>query len=277
MSERVSMEVPIGMTPERSTRDQRRERTQSSRAPDVAQLEARVKALEAENAVLEAEKAALEGYAALAAHELVTPLVIAESYASIVGERLEGPEHAASRVDLEGLARSASRARRLVESLLHDARASRRPLHVRTVDLAAVVTDLVADLRTDIDDRQANVEVGPLPVVTGDEALLASVFSNLLVNALKYSPRQEGTITVAAVREPDEWRFVIQSGGPPIAPEDRDRIFEAYNRGRAERRERGLGLGLAIARRIVERHGGTIGVRAAGRTGNQFFFTIPAR
>ena len=81
MSERVSMEDPLGMTPERSTRDQRRERPQSSRAPDIAQLEARVKTLEAENAVLEAEKAALEGYAALAAHELVTPLVIAESYA----------------------------------------------------------------------------------------------------------------------------------------------------------------------------------------------------
>jgi signal transduction histidine kinase len=264
------------MTPERGTRAQRRERSQGLRTADLAALEARVKALEDENAVLEAEKAALEGYAALAAHELVTPLVIAESYASMVAERLDGPEHEASRFDLHSLMRSVSRARRLIESLLHDARASRRPLVMRAVDLDGVVRDIVADLRHDIDERQARVEISPLPQVIGDEALLASVFSNLIVNALKYSPRQDGTIAVTASREPHEWRFAVWSGGPPIAPEDRERIFEAYNRGHAERRERGLGLGLAIARRIVERHGGIIGV-SAEPDGNQFFFTIPAR
>ena len=265
------------MTPERGTRAQRRERTQSARAAEVARFEARIKELEDDNAVLEAEKAALEGYAALAAHELLTPLVIAESYASIVAERLKGAEHEPSRADLEALARSAARTRLLVESLLHDARSTRRPLELRPVDLDRVVRGIVADLQGDIDERGAHVEVSPLPEVVGEEPLLTSVFANLIVNALKYSPRQHGEIVISATREPHEWRFVIQSGGPPIAPEDRDRIFEAYNRGRSERRERGLGLGLAIARRIVERHGGTIGVTAAGEAGNQFFFTIPAR
>ena len=243
----------------------------------MARLEERIKALEDQNAVLEAEKAALEGYAALAAHELVTPLVIAESYASMVGERLEGPAHDRSRSDLAALGRSVSRARLLVESLLHDARASKGPLRMRPVDLDVVVRGIVADLQAEIDERQARVEIATLPEVIGDEALLTSVFSNLIVNALKYSSRHDGSITITAAREPHEWRFVVQSGGPPIALEDQDRIFEAYNRGRGERRERGLGLGLAISRRIVERHGGTIGVTAAGGTGNQFFFTIPAR
>jgi signal transduction histidine kinase len=255
----------------------RRSRNENvSRAAELGRLEAQVTELENQIAVLEAEKAALEGYAALAAHEMVTPLVIAESYASIVGERLVGPEHEASREDLRSLGRSAARARLLVESLLHDARASNRPLTLRPVDLDVVVRQIVADLEGDIADRAAHVEVSPLPQVMGDEPLLASVFSNLLVNALKYSPRQEGSISITAVREPHEWRFVISSGGPPIALEERDRIFEAYNRGRSERRERGLGLGLAISRRIVERHGGTIGVTGEG-DGNRFFFTIPAR
>jgi len=267
------------MTPgERGTRAQRRERSASSRTAELSRLEARIKALEDENAVLEAEKAALEGYAALAAHELVTPLVIAESYASLVAERLRGDEHETSREDLDALRRSVARTRLLVEGLLHDARASNRPLHLRPVDLDRVVRDILADLKDDIEERQARLDVSPLPEVVGDEALLGSVFTNLVVNALKYSPRQDARITITADREPHEWRFVIQSGGRPIAPEDRDRIFEAYHRGRSERRERGLGLGLAIARRIVERHGGTIGVTAAGGdAGNQFFFTLPAR
>jgi signal transduction histidine kinase len=267
------------MTPgERGSRAQRRARAgNGTRGTDVVRLlEARVKALEDQNAVLEAEKAALEAYAALAAHELVTPLVIAESYASIVGERLTGPEHEASRTDLQALARSASRARLLVESLLHDARASRRPLMRRPVDLDAVVRQIVAGLDADVAERQARVEISTLPVVVGDEPLLSSVFTNLIVNALKYSPRHAGSIAITAVREPHDWRFVIRSGGPPIAAEDRSRIFELYNRGRGERRERGLGLGLAISRRIVERHGGTIGV-TADDSGNEFFFTIPAR
>jgi signal transduction histidine kinase len=240
----------------------------------VRLLEARVKALEDQNAVLEAEKAALEGYAALAAHELMTPLVIAESYASIVGDRLTGDDHEASRADLKALGRSASRARLLVESLLHDARASSLPLTLRPVDLDALVRQIVAGLEGDIAER--HVDISKLPVVAGDEALLSSVFTNLIVNALKYSPRNAGSIAVTAIREPHDWRFVIRSGGPPIAAEDRSRIFEPYNRGRGERRERGVGLGLAISRRIVERHGGTIGV-TADDSGNEFFFTLPAR
>lgn len=262
---------------ERSSRAQRRGRSESvSRTEKLDRLEAHVKVLEDQIAVLEAEKAALEGYAAVAAHELVTPLVIAESYASIVGERLTGPEHEASRADLRSLGRSASRARMLVETLLHDARASNQPLTLRPVDLDTVVRQIAADIESEVSDREATIQISPLPQVIGDEALLTSVFSNLIVNALKYSPRQDGSIAVSATREAHDWRFIVSSSGPPIALEDRDRIFQAYNRGRGERRERGLGLGLAISRRIVERHGGTIGV-TADDSGNEFFFTVPAR
>ncbi len=268
------------MTPgERSPRTQRRSRAEggSARNAEAARLEARVKALEDQNAVLEAEKAALEGYAALAAHELVTPLVIAESYASIVADRLEGPEHEASQADLQGLRRSAARARLLVAALLHDARASNQPLQMRPVDLDVVVRDILASLEPEIAERQASIVVTSLPEVLGDKDLLTSLFANLLVNALKYSSRHEGSIIISADREPHEWRFVVESGGPPISAEDRERIFEPYHRGQGERRERGLGLGLAICRRIVERHGGTIGVTATEDNGNQFFVTIPAR
>ena len=96
------------------------------------------------------------------------------------------------------------------------------------------------------------------------------------MNALKYSPRHGAAISVQASLEAPAWHFSVQSEGPTIPPEDRQRIFEPYQRGRGERRARGAGLGLAICRRIVERHGGRIGVAPVASGGNRFFFTLPA-
>lgn len=252
------------------------ERSPPIQEPDAA-LEDEVRRLSERVAALEDEKAALEGFAAVAAHELVIPLVMTESYAAIVSDRLEGDEHADVRADLAALGRGAARARVLVETLLHDARSSERALARRPVDLNIVVRECVALLGPEIQARGASVEVADLPVVFGEEPLLNGVFVNLIINALKYSPRQDGAIRVGVERELGQWRFIVSSEGPTIPQEDRERIFEPFHRSRQERRERGAGLGLAICRRIIERHGGTIGVTAANGSGNSFYFTLPAR
>jgi len=248
----------------------------TSHDDEVERLTARVAALEDEKAVLEAEKASLEAFTAVAAHELVVPLIMTESYAALVSDQLEDSEYHDARADLARLGRSAARTRRLVETLLHDARASDRPLRLQTVDLNAIVGECVGVMAPEIAERGAEVELAELPVVAGEEVLLTGLFTNLIYNALKYSPRQGGTIRIGASRESAEWRFLVQSEGPPIPVEDRERIFEPFHRARTERRERGTGLGLAICRRIVERHGGTIGVTAANGSGNRFYFTLPA-
>ena len=111
-------------------------------------------------------------------------------------------------------------------------------------------------LDTEIQTRNAHLAIDPMPVVEGDPVLLSGVFSNLLSNALKYGPRSGGDISVSAVRSEAGWTFAVQSHGPAIAEEGRERIFEALERGPGERRARGAGLGLAIVRHIVERHGG---------------------
>src|SRR5688500_18921245 len=227
-------------------------------------------------AALEAENAAMEMYAAVAAHELVEPLIMSEAYAEIVRERLDPEAHAESRRDLDALGRGAARMRRLVETLLHDARSADRPLERRTVDVTARVGACVACRGPDVKARGMRVEVGELPEVRAEESLLSGLFTNLIVNALKYSPRQGGTVRVGASPEGDVWRIWVQSDGPTIPSEDRARIFEPFNRGRDERRVRGAGLGLAICRRIVERHGGQIGVTGANGDGNVFYFTLPA-
>ena len=101
--------------------------------------------------------------------------------------------------------------------------------------------------------------------------------TNLLTNALKFSPRLGGVVTVSSETVDTGWTVFVESEGPPIPVDDRERIFQPYHRGRGERRIRGAGLGLAICRRVVERHGGTIGLaETAGDDGNRFFFTLPA-
>jgi len=236
---------------------------------ETARLAARVEELER-------EKAAIEAFAAVAAHELVEPLVIAEAYAAMVSDRLDEELHAESRRDLAALSRTASRTRLLLEALLHDARSTEQQLARRRVDIGAVVDDCLTILRPEVEARGARLKVGELPVVSGDESLLNGLFANLLMNALKYSPRRGAEIAIDATSEGRVWHFSVQSEGPTIPPEDRQRIFDAYQRGRGERRAQGAGLGLAICRRIVERHGGHIGVAPGSAGGNRFFFTLPA-
>jgi signal transduction histidine kinase len=164
----------------------------------------------------------------------------------------------------------------LVEALLHETVLSGRRLNRTEVDLGAVLGENVEFLRPELTARAARVTSGPLPVVLGEPALLDGLLKNLLVNALKYGPRRGSAIHVSASRGRDVWRISIASEGPPIANEERMRIFQPFRRGYGERRARGAGLGLSVCQRIVERHDGTIGVEPSTGAGNVFFFTLPA-
>jgi signal transduction histidine kinase len=224
---------------------------------------------------LEREKASVEAFAAVAAHELLEPLILTESYVALVNERLDEEAHEETRRDLDALARSARRGRLLVETMLYDARSSGRELERRPVDLNALVDDCLALLKPEIRACEADVEVDELPEVSGDEAMIAGLYKNLLLNALKYSPRSGSAIRVGVSENGGAPQLFVESEGQPIPPDDRERIFEPFSRGHGERRARGTGLGLAICRDIVHRHGGSIGVAPAGPSGNRFYFTLP--
>jgi two-component system, chemotaxis family, sensor kinase Cph1 len=239
--------------------------------------------LEAENRRLRVRVTELErqntdgaGLVAVAAHELVEPLIATETYASIVAGRLEGDAHAESRSDLDTLRRGSAHARVLVEALLHHGEAAERPPRRAPIDVGLIVADSLRLLRPEVDFREVQLEIGELPVVAGEETLIRSLITNLVSNALKYGPRYGGTIAISATQLGGDWRFCVHSQGPTIPVADRERIFDAYRRGRGERRIRGAGLGLAICRQIVERHGGRIWVGPAHGTGNEFLFTLPA-
>lgn len=225
---------------------------------------------------LEREKAEVEEFAAVAAHELLTPVVMIDACAATVSDRLDhDSRNADSLHDLDVLRRGCMQSRLLVESLLHHAAVQGHPVQARRVELDALVADCLALLGPEIRARAARVEVAPLPVVEAERPLICVVYMNLLVNALKYGPRRDAAIRVDAAREDAMWRLGVQSEGQVIPAEERASIFEPHRRRFGERRTRGSGLGLAICRQIVERHGGEITVDPApDDSGNHFSFTL---
>ena len=245
---------------------------------DVARLNARVEELEAELEATRAQAAQLERFAAMAAHEVLKPLVMTEAFLTMIAERSGHGLDFDTRRDVDTLIRVSSRMRVLVEAMLMDARPNGRdPLNRQAVDVSKVLNDCVEMLGAEIRARDVRVDVDEMPVVPGDEALLTGVFGNLISNALQYGPREGGEIQISAERSEAGWTFSVESPGPPIPESDRQRIFEPWQRGWGERRTRGVGLGLAIVRQVVERHGGQVGVTSPPNTAaNRFFFTLPA-
>jgi signal transduction histidine kinase len=226
---------------------------------------------------LQARVEELERYAAVAAHELLTPVVMIGASAATVRERLDDGRHPDLLRELDALHGAATRSRVLAETLLCHARSEVRPLELRRVDLGALVRECLTLFDPELRALGAKVHVGVLPEVSVEEPMIGAVFMNLFVNALKYGPRWGATVRVDARTDPRGWRLGVTSVAETIPPEDRELIFEPYRRGRGERSVPGSGLGLAICRQIVERHGGVIGVAPdPDGSGNCFSFTLPA-
>jgi PAS domain S-box-containing protein len=252
------------------------QRTEEARGRKAAALlERRNEELTARLAELDARYAAVERFASTAAHQLAEPLVIAESSAILVAQELGEDLDPLLRECLEAIGRGAGRARRLMDALLEDARASTEPLEQRSVDVGEVVEETLAGLEPRIKEQRAVVKVKPLPRVRSDRRLLSVVFDNLVSNALKHGPREAGVVTIGAEPVAGGWRIAVASGGPPIAEGDLRRIFEPFLRLPGERRISGSGLGLAICARLVDRLGGTLGADPGPVEGNTFWFVLP--
>jgi signal transduction histidine kinase len=193
--------------------------------------------------VLEEEKRELQAFSALAAHELLEPLVMADAYAQLVLDRLpdDDPD---SIEDLLALGRGLARARVLVETLLQETAAPPRTLERRPVDMNAVVRDTLELLGPEVAARKAQVETQRLPAVKGHAALLSGLMKNLMINALKYGPRTGGRIEIASKQTPAGTWISVTSEGPAISASERQAIFQPFRLGFGERRARGTGLGL---------------------------------
>jgi two-component system, chemotaxis family, sensor kinase Cph1 len=251
------------------------------RAKVAAEVAARRSAdLAAWNAELERSNAELDTFAYAASHDLREPLrAIAQTAGFVLEDAAELDDESTRR--LRSICLLAIRMDELLDSLLRYSQVGRGELDPVTVDLDGVLDEVAALLAERC--REAGVELrrtGRLPVVRGDRAQLGEVLTNLVVNAIKYGGDDPRWVEVGPGPVPEESAATdravyVRDNGVGIPPEGREEVFAPFQRlhpGRA----RGLGMGLAISRRIVERHGGRIGVESTPGQGSSFWFTVPS-
>jgi PAS domain S-box-containing protein len=219
----------------------------------------------------------LQRFAALAAHDLAEPLRTIGGFADLIHRRYAAELPADAIPFLEQIVSGVKRMDALIESLLGYARAGELPPDEQLVAVAPVVHAVLNDLQAAIEAAGAEVKVdvaGEAEVRAGHYGL-ALVLQNLISNALKFSDQPDPTIAVAARAREAMWRISVRDYGTGIAPPDLETIFEPFRRG-ADPGAPGSGLGLTTCRRIVERHGGSIGVESRVGEGSEFWFTLPA-
>jgi signal transduction histidine kinase len=242
--------------------------------PDAGHRE--IESLKAQVEALEHARDRFADFAALAAHELLKPLILAHSCAARLIEGDYGDLGGPVRAELELMMQASSHARVLVDTLLAEAQSGELMMDPVPVDLTRVVRECIAMLAADLEARRMRVELSQLPVVAGNAVLLAAVFRNLLLNAIEHGSGRRREIRVFAESDDARWRLAVDSPGPPIPEADRSTLFEATWPGTGRRPASGTGLGLILVRRIVERHGGEVGVMSPDDHTNRFFFTLPA-
>lgn len=218
----------------------------------------------------------LQQFASVASHDLRSPLRTISGMLGVIRSDLQGQLSALHEDLLRRVDRALIHMNRLTSDLLAYARSEGVPLDMQPVALAPVVIAARELLDESVERAQATLELGPLPTVSGDATQLTDLFVNMLDNALKYRCERPPHIRVSAVQEGAFWRITVADNGIGIPAEHRSRIFEIFERLHRNDQIPGTGIGLAIASRIVQRHGGAISVQPSDSGGAAFSFTLPA-
>jgi signal transduction histidine kinase len=240
----------------------------------MSNLEQAKHALQRKSEELARSNAELEQFAYVASHDLQEPLRMVASYTQLLARRYRG------RLDTEadefiGFAvDGATRMQTLIRDLLSYSRVTTQGRALQPTESSSVCSAACQNLQHAIQESDALVTVGTLPTVRADEMQLTQVFQNLIGNALKYRTDRRPEIRIAAQPLKNAWRFAIQDNGIGIEPQYFERIFQMFQRLHTREEYPGTGIGLAICRRIVERHGGQIWVESQHKEGSTFYFTI---
>ena len=243
-------------------------------ARDITERKRAEDALARQAQELARSNAELEHFAHVASHDLQEPLRMMASFARLLQRRYQAQLDADADEFIAYIVDGAVRMQRLISDLLAYARIGQRGKEFALTDCAAVVDAAWRNLRAAIEESGAVLTCGPLPSVIGDETQLVQLFQNLLGNAIKFRS-DTPHIHVGAERRESHWLFWVQDNGIGIEPPHVERIFLIFQRLHTRAKYPGTGIGLAICKKILERHGGRIWVESEWRKGSTFYFTLP--
>ncbi|ARJ67404.1 two-component sensor histidine kinase [Magnetospirillum sp. ME-1] len=225
-------------------------------------------------AELSRTNAELERFAYVAAHDLQEPVRGLVSFSQLLERKCRDSLGDEGKDYLRFIVNEALRMSNLVRDLLEYSRAGGAGLALETVDCAQLVDEVAESLRPIIEQKHAQLQLGPLPSLRADRAQLRQIFHNLLGNALKYCS-EAPLVRVEAQRDGAAWRFAVSDNGIGIDPQYQDYVFEVFRRLHTGTAYPGTGIGLAICKRIVESHGGRIWLDSVPGQGSTFYFTLP--
>ncbi|ODH01171.1 ATPase [Nostoc sp. KVJ20] len=233
--------------------------------------------------------AELEQFAYIASHDLQEPLRMVTSYLQLLERRYKNQLDANADQFINYAVDGARRMQTLINDLLNYSRVSTRGQPFKLVDCNIVLQQAIANLQIAIADSQAVVTYDPLPEVMADTTQLTQVFQNLIANGIKFCQNQQPLIHIGvskgdadidgkslnSIPSGDEWLFSVRDNGIGLESQYAERIFIIFQRLHGRDKYPGTGIGLAICKKIIERHGGRIWVESKPGEGSTFYFTIP--
>jgi PAS domain S-box-containing protein len=251
-------------------------RTAIAHVLDISERKRAEAELELTRRNLERSNAELDQFAYVASHDLKEPLILLSAYARMLSERHGDNLDEEGRTFLGHVRDEAGRMKSMIDDLLDYSRLQTRAEDSETVALGEVLDTALRTLAPRIEEAGTQVEVdSPLPVVQGSPVQFERVFRNLIGNAIKFRGEQPPVVRVSAERQDDRWVVSVADNGIGIDPGKANRIFDVFQRLHSQEQYAGTGMGLAICKRIVERHGGRIWVDSEPASGSVFKFTVP--
>jgi PAS domain S-box-containing protein len=216
----------------------------------------------------------LQKFAYIASHDLQEPLRMVTSFTQLLSKQYGNQLDSTAREYISFATDGAKRMYELLNGLLDYSRVNSRGKSFQHVNLSNVIESTMENLSLVIKERNAIIKTGEMPVVLADRNQMIQLFQNLLANGLKFSKGQP-RITISSCTRNKKHIFSVKDEGIGIDPKDYDRIFEIFKRLHSRDEYEGTGVGLAICKKIIERHGGNIWVESTPGMGSTFFFTIP--
>ncbi len=242
---------------------------------DVTARRATEERLETKSRELARSNDDLRQFAYVASHDLQEPLRMVAGYTHLLARRYEGQLDEEADVFIRYTLEGIDRMQRLIRDLLDYARVQTHGRRFAQVQLPEALGWALSNLEGALADAAATVTFDSLPTVDGDTTQMGQLFQNLIANAIKFQGDRALEIHVGVQRRPGEWQITVRDNGIGIDPEDRTRVFEIFQRLHPPDDYEGTGIGLAICKRIVERHGGEIWVEPSPVQGATFVFTLP--
>jgi PAS domain S-box-containing protein len=243
---------------------------------DISQRKQVEQQLRETAADLARSNAELEQFAYVASHDLQEPLRMVASYTQLLARRYAGKLDSDADEFIGFAVDGAKRMQDLINDLLAYSRVGTRPLQVQDVDSQELVDGVVADLAAAVSDAEATIVYAGLPVVRGDQTQLRQLFQNLITNAIKFRGARSPEVRITAEPHGNDWQFGVHDNGIGIEPQYLERIFVLFQRLHTRAEYPGTGIGLAICKKIVERHDGRIWVDSEPGEGTTFRFTLHA-